>query len=70
MTFSRAVPVETTQEHDENHVGYYVATSGNLTVKQLDGTQVTFNSVPAGTFIPMVARQCTSAPANTLVLYK
>jgi hypothetical protein len=47
----------------------YVGTAGNVAITDLYGTAVTYKNVPAGTFLPIVAKQVlsTGTTASDLV---
>lgn len=59
-----------TKEAPNNMIGIYVGGAGNLAVQTHAGRSVTFNSVPAGTFIPIKVRnvRATSTTATNIVL--
>lgn len=48
-------------------VAVYVGGTGNVTVTTVAGVSVTFNSVPAGTVIPVQVIAVTAATATNLV---
>jgi len=51
--------------------GFYVGTTGNVTIVTFAGTTVTFNSVPAGAVIPVAISQvkATGTTASNIVVF-
>jgi len=68
FTWSHAEKFDVNTPVREHQVGVYIATAGNLTILDRGGNTVTFNSLAVGAH-PILCRQITAAPANTLVLY-
>lgn len=56
-----ATPHDSNNEASPSTGGIYVGGAGNLTVVRLDGGQVTFTGVAAGTYLPVVATRVRSA---------
>lgn len=62
---------QTVEQHAGNTQGYkfctlYTQSGGNIKVTMCDNTDVTFNAVPAGTFLPiLVKRVWATGTTNT-----
>lgn len=60
-TYFAATPSDDTDEAQESTGGVFVGGAGNLTLVRDDDTAVTFSGVPAGAYLPVVAKRVNAA---------